>query len=143
MNITQNAIIQGSIEGVGFTNKSEFTYTYEADKEILHVYDTLKHNSTSAINCIEEVISLLKETLEPNKTGVSRILEVIKNSISPSSPFKKVIIYTEVDELLGFHTGNNGRNIDICAFNPKNSEFTGWADSEVYRLYCDKLKQEA
>lgn len=142
MNITQNAIIQGSIKGVGLANKSEFTYTYEIDKEILHVYDTLKHNSTSAINCIEEVISLLEDTLQPNKSGVSKILEIIKNTISPRSPFKKVIIYTEVNDF-GYHTSNKGQNINVCAFNPNSNDFTGWTETQVYQLYCDNVKQEA
>ncbi|UZD72314.1 hypothetical protein [Bacillus siamensis] len=142
MSITQHPIIQGSIKNVGFHSKSEFTYTYEMDKEILHVYDNLKHKSTSAINCIEEVISLLKEALQPNKTGVSRILEVIKNAISPTSPFKKVIIYTEMDEFTSDYT-NKSQQLNIAAYIPEQKDFNGWDDSELYQLYCDNAKQEA
>ncbi|CAI6279287.1 hypothetical protein ACR6EC_23520 [Bacillus subtilis] len=142
MSATQHPIIQGEIKNVGFQNNSVFTYTYELDKELLHVYDNLNHKSTSAINCIEEVLSVLKETLQPSKTGVSKIIEVIKNAIKPNSPFKKAIIYTEVSELTTNYT-NRGKRLNICAYSPDQGDFTGWDDNELYQLYCDHQSQKS
>ncbi|ATH91710.1 hypothetical protein [Bacillus glycinifermentans] len=136
METTQHPIIQGSIKGVGFENKSNFIYTYEIDKEILHVYDTLNHNSTSAINCVEEIIAVLKETLQPNKTGLNKIIEAIKNAISSTSPFKKVIIYTEVNNLTNGYK-NRGSFLDIQAYDLKQKDFVGWDHEELYQFYYD------
>lgn len=135
METTQHPI-RGSIKGVGFENKSNFIYTYEIDKEILHVYDTLNHNSTSAINCVEEIIAVLKETLQPNKTGLNKIIEAIKNAISSTSPFKKVIIYTEVNNLTNGYK-NRGSFLDIQAYDLKQKDFVGWDHEELYQFYYD------
>ncbi|AVI45281.1 hypothetical protein BL14DL4_00192 [Bacillus licheniformis] len=136
METTQHPFIQGLIKDVGFENKSNFIYTYEIDKEILHIYDTLNHNSTSAINCVEEIIAVLKETLQPNKTGINKIVEAIKNTISSSSPFKKVIIYTEVNNLTKGYK-NRGSFLDIQAYDPKQKDFVGWDHEELYQFYYD------
>ncbi|MDE1403370.1 hypothetical protein [Bacillus licheniformis] len=139
MQTTQHPIIQGSIKDVGFENKSNFNYTYEVDKEILHVYDTLNHNSTSAINCVEEIIAVLKETLQPSKTGINKIIEAIKNVISSSSPFKKVIIYTEVNNLTTGYK-NRGNFLDIQAYDPKQKDYVCWDHEELYQFYYDSQK---
>lgn len=80
-----------------------------------------------------------KETLQPNKTGLNKIIEAIKNAISSTSPFKKVIIYTEVNNLTNGYK-NRGSFLDIQAYDPKQKDFVGWDHEELYKFYYDTQK---
>lgn len=93
MNISSTNIIQGRISNAGDDNKSNYVFTLELEKKVLHIYDSLDHKSTSALNCVNSVVETLSSELNLKKNGIA-----------------KVLIYTETDETLANGYKNTGIN---------------------------------
>ncbi|MCY7679962.1 hypothetical protein MH122_14255 [Bacillus pumilus] len=120
MNISSTNIIQGRISSAGDDNKSNYVFTLELEKKVLHIYDSLDHKSTSALNCVNSVVETLSSELNLKKNGIA-----------------KVLIYTETDETLANGYKNRGSALTIHAYDLKNNEFVEWVHDDLYQFYYD------